>query len=608
MAVVDSEPAAQHPLELEIGSKPSHPPPEIDYTGLALVFLAPALGGFIYGYDVGATSFALAMMRAPRDHDVWWYHFPKIQQGLLISSLALGALIGSHIVLVYLAETIGRRREIRVAASLYIMGATLNIISGTLLAPTEVYGYGLSIGLAVLLCGRLLTGVGVGFIMHGAPTYMAEMSPTAIRGTLVSAKETVIVFGIVVGMLNGDLLSDYSDNWAGTCAFVSLRSFFAFDVSLDILPLLSLSLSLYLSIYLSIYLSNSGLYYITIFAAVPMLLLTFRIPRSKRWLLMKGYRDEAKESMGFVYKGDFNDEFEKLAETMNSLCCRQSSSTIKDDASEGDGSFEDNGSIYTKSVYDDPDVNADGMFSPQYRQIMFLGIGLLSLQQFSGQPAVLAYSRVLFEAAGWGANSSVFSVLIMGVTSSLTVANVDRLGRKVFLKAGSIIMTMAVACLAYGFWNWDEEDEDVVLSNTKKTIVFWAMIFYVAGYQVGFGPITWTVLSEVYPTEIRGKAMAFSVEVNFLCKFLSQLFFPVFQDLVGWGSTFIIFTCTCAIGFIFVTLAVTETKGMSLEEIQAQYGRKASNKHIPPEIVKKPLESPLLANKNSNDESPREIS
>ena len=101
--------------------------------------------------------------------------------------------------------------------------------------------------------------------------------------------------------------------------------------------------------------------------------------------------------------------------------------------------------------------------------------------------------------------------------------------------------------------------------------------------------------------------MAFSVEVNFLCKFLSQLFFPVFQDLLGWGSTFIIFTITCAIGFIFVTFAVTETKGMSLEEIQAQYGRKANNKYIPPEIVKKPLESPLL-DTTEVDESQREIS
>jgi MFS family permease len=155
------------------------------------------------------------MLRNPRDHDVWWYNFPGVQQGLVISSLALGALLGSHIVLVFLSDSIGRRKEIRLAASLYIAGALLNIMAGSVLAPSRVWNVGFGLGLITLLCGRILTGVGVAFIMHGAPTYMAEMSPSSVRGTLVSAKETVIVFGIIVGMLMGDLMSDYPDYWIG---------------------------------------------------------------------------------------------------------------------------------------------------------------------------------------------------------------------------------------------------------------------------------------------------------------------------------------------------------------------------------------------------------
>ena len=214
------------------------PPPEIDYGGLALVFLAPALGGFLYGYDIGATSFVLSMMRADRDYDHWWHNFSKVQQGLFVSCLAFGALIGSHIVLTCLSTSIGRRKEIRIAATLYIVGAMLNVMSGTILATTgvfqwppkwyakngdgsdEYYSYeytsvGFGWGLSSLLLGRLLYGAGVGFIMHGAPTYMAEMSPSHVRGAIVSAKETVIVFGVVVGMLMGDLQSDYPTNWHG---------------------------------------------------------------------------------------------------------------------------------------------------------------------------------------------------------------------------------------------------------------------------------------------------------------------------------------------------------------------------------------------------------
>ena len=143
-------------------TSPIPPQPEIHYYGLALVFLAPALGGFLYGFDVGATSFVLAMLRDTRDHDVWWYGFSKWQQGLLVSTLALGALIGSHIVLVFLAQNIGRRKEIRIAATLYILGAMCNVMSGTILATSEG-----NAGIACLLFGRLLYGAGVGFIMHG---------------------------------------------------------------------------------------------------------------------------------------------------------------------------------------------------------------------------------------------------------------------------------------------------------------------------------------------------------------------------------------------------------------------------------------------------------
>jgi hypothetical protein len=206
----DNNPAAA-PWEIEqVPTLPPRTAVEIDYYGLALVFLAPALGGFLYGYDIGATTFVLAMIRSSRDADNWWHHFGSAQQGLLVSSVALGALIGSHIVLVYLAKSIGRRKEIRVAASLYVVGAMITVMSGTIWANTRP-----SLGMTTLMVGRILYGTGVGFTMHGAPTYMAEMSPSTVRGTMVSAKATVTVFGIIVGMMMGDLMSDYPDNWTG---------------------------------------------------------------------------------------------------------------------------------------------------------------------------------------------------------------------------------------------------------------------------------------------------------------------------------------------------------------------------------------------------------
>ena len=341
-----------------------------------------------------------------------------------------------------------------------------------------------------------------------------------------------------------------------------------------------------------------------------MLILTFKMPRSKRWLLMKGYHEEAKESMQFVYKGNVEDEFEKMAETINNLCCRGSvdnaqtgsfddidaDSVISGTTSTTDSNNNNNkngnhmneksNSIFgvcdgfrneTRSNNallngdDDADAgdnnNSGGMCSRKYRNIMVIGMGLLLAQQFSGQPCVLAYSRVLFEAAGWGGNTSVITVSIMGVVSSFTVMLVDRLGRKTLLATGSTIMLISVSCLSYGFWGWEENSSDK-LSDTKKMIVLWSMLAFISGYQVGFGPISWTLLSEIYPTEIRGPAMALSVEVNFGSKFLTQFLFPIVQDILGWGTTFVVFAGIILLGLIFIIFKVPETKGMSLEEIQ----------------------------------------
>ena len=139
--------------------------PSINYVGLGLVFLTPALGGFLFGYNIGATSFVLSMlMRDEDDNDCWWSKFADntLEQGLFVSAVLLGALVRSHIVLFHLVRIIGRRAEIRISAVLYLVGTMLNVASGTLLRNSpEVAGF------SCLMLGRLLYGCGVGFTMHG---------------------------------------------------------------------------------------------------------------------------------------------------------------------------------------------------------------------------------------------------------------------------------------------------------------------------------------------------------------------------------------------------------------------------------------------------------
>lgn len=337
---------------------------------------------------------------------------------------------------------------------------------------------------------------------------------------------------------------------------------------------------------------------------------------------MKGYTEEAKASMQFVYKGDVDDEFRQMADTMGELCCRNHH--LVDDEEEDGVSLASN-SVYSNGSHDfaeglnsrgetriprnsaygpnnygmdhhlqrqhqqgmsmdsqsTDDMSDPELTSRKYRRIMTIGLALLVAQQFSGQPSILAYSRVLFEAVGFKGHASVVTVIIMGLTSIMTVSLVDRVGRKVLLLCGCALMASSLLALSAGFWSYDGEDHPQ-LYQWQKNMVLWSMFVFIASFQVGYGPITWTVLSEIYPSEIRGTAMALSVEVNFFFKFVVQLCFPVIQGYLGWKYTFIAFASLGMISFIFILLKVPETKGLSLEEIQMQLRDPPSSSPSPP--------------------------
>lgn len=472
---------------------------EINYFGLFLVLVPPMLGGFLYGFDIGATSFVLSMLLSPPDVDssgisVWWSTLTSTHKGLIVSGRSLGALLGSHVVLIYLSKHVGRRMELRLGGSFYMFGAFLNVMSGTVLKES-------ALGFLSLFLGRVIYGMGVGFVMHAAPAYLAEMSPHKIRGAIVSAKETVIVGGIVIGYMVGNCLSTDPLGW-------------------------------------------TYLYGLCGVAALPMFALTHCIPRSKRWLLMQGLDQEAYESMRFIYNGDIGKEFENLVDTVCTGYISPSTATNKREPS---------------------------LLDRKYRKAIFASMGLIVFQQISGQPSILSYSTVLFEAVGWSGNASVVSSVLMMLTSANTVMLVERVGRKFLLRAGSLIMMVALFALSAAFWNWEEiADVEDGLGSTQKLVILCAMFCYIAGYQVGFGPITWCIVSETFPLEIRGKAIALGLEMNYGLNFAVEFIFPTLQEKLGWGRTFGVFCVVLALAFFYIRAYVPETVGLTLEEIQSR--------------------------------------
>mmetsp|Transcript_25525 Transcript_25525/g.52216 ORF Transcript_25525/g.52216 Transcript_25525/m.52216 type:complete len:524 (-) Transcript_25525:101-1672(-) len=479
----------------------------VSYVSLFLIFISPALGGLLFGYEIGATSFAISMLSSPSSlsdpfRPSWWTSsIPShAAEGLILSSLCLGALLGSILVFP-LTDRLGRRAEIRIAATLYICGALFEVLSGTWLRDASR-----SVGVGCLVLGRTIFGVGVGFAMHGAPTYMAEMTPPAMRGSVVAAKEFMVMLGVLMGYAGGYSASGNNDHWFHMYAWGILIS-------------------------------------------LTMLLLTWSIPRSVRWLMLRSNQEEAFRSLQFLYRD--NTEAEREFATI----CRQ----IEDQQSMGEQRSSNR-----------------RIFSGPMRRALQVGLGLIVFQQITGQPSIVSYATVVFENAGLGENSSVLLAIFMLCATATSVATVDRFGRKTLLYTGCSMMVVALAILTGAFHGYSLDTDNTSQEgkpHVRQFMILFSMFVYIGGYQVGFGPIAWLVLSEIFPLEFRGQAVAFGVQMNFALNFLVQLAVPGIQDGIGLSNTFGIFGVLSGLSLIFIWKYVIETKGLSLEEIELKLQR-----------------------------------
>jgi len=170
---------------------------EIDLTRAIVLFLIPALGGLLFGYDIGATSGAIDSIKDAVKSGTDWYDLSAFQEGLVVSSALLGGMVGS-VFTAALGSKLGRKTELLLASVLYGSGILVSVFAGS----------------CPMLClGRLTYGVGVGFAMHGAPSYIAETAPSSLRGLFISLKEALIVFGILLGYFVSFLLVDDVGGW-----------------------------------------------------------------------------------------------------------------------------------------------------------------------------------------------------------------------------------------------------------------------------------------------------------------------------------------------------------------------------------------------------------
>ena len=207
------------------------------------------------------------------------------------------------------------------------------------------------------------------------------------------------------------------------------------------------------------------------------------------------------------------------------------------------------------------------LLKPGFRLVLLIGVSLAVIQQISGANTVLIYASEIFMKAGFTDEAStLWSLVLIGITSLvftvLAMAVVDKIGRKPLLLIGTAGMAISLVVMTLSF--------QIEIFPQKWIIV--PAIVYIAIYSFTLAPVVWVVLSEIFPTDIRGRAMSVATFSLWVACFAVLQTFPVFLEYFG-ENTFYGYAAICGFAFFFVLFIVRETKGKTLEEIERSWKR-----------------------------------
>ncbi len=208
--------------------------------------------------------------------------------------------------------------------------------------------------------------------------------------------------------------------------------------------------------------------------------------------------------------------------------------------------------------------------------LIFIGIMLSVFQQFVGINVVLYYAPEIFKNVGFDTNASLFQTIIVGAVNLIftvvAIVTVDKLGRKPLQIIGALVMAVAMIALGGAF-----------ALQIKGVTALLCMLLYIAGFAVSWGPVVWVLLSEIFPNQVRGKAMAVAVAAQWIANFLVSWTFPILNDnptlvkAFNHGFAYWIYGVMSVLAAVFMWKLVPETKGRTLEQMEALWqvhGRK----------------------------------
>ena len=506
--------------------------------------LIVALGGFLMGFDASVISGVVGFIELE-------FALDKLELGWAVASLALAATF-AMMVAGPLSDKFGRKPVLRVAAVLFAVSAVASALATSFPA---------------LVIARIIGGLGVGMALIIPPMYIAEISPAAVRGRMVSLNQLNIVLGISIAFFTNYIILKLGQSEAGWAIAWHLgdwnwRWMLGLETAPAVLYFFSLSL----------------------------------VPESPRWLIMQGRQGEALQVMSKVTGPEQANR--DIAEITASLEIDRVDKTAQ------------------------PGVAA--LFTKPMRLVLSIGLTVAVLQQITGINSVFFYAPMIFEQSGIGTDASFMQAILVGLTNLVftlfAMALIDRVGRKPLLVFGVAGIALCMMLLAWGFnaatYTLSQDAiatlpasidraqlqaiQDVIFLSdvsfrqavteslgttvfqefesqlTSAAIIIEPMLIlagilgFVACFAISIGPVMWVLFSELFPNRIRGLAISFVGLVNSGVSFLVQLLFPWQLANLGNAGTFFIYGIFAVIGLLLIIKLLPETRGKSLEQLESQ--------------------------------------
>jgi MFS family permease len=203
------------------------------------------------------------------------------------------------------------------------------------------------------------------------------------------------------------------------------------------------------------------------------------------------------------------------------------------------------------------------LLHPKMLKILGLGFFVAMLQQWCGMNVTFYYAADIFTKAGYGVSDMMLQIVIIGGIAMLsvvaTILMIDRVGRKKLMLCGTAAMTVIYGVIGFMFHEG--------ISGLPIVI---AVLLNVMAYQLTLAPITWVILSEIFPNRVRGAAMSLSALVLWIGNFSLTYSFPSILKGIGWANNFWLYGAICLLGFVILYFILPETKNKSLEQIEKE--------------------------------------